>query len=111
MEQIRVLRVAKRSARKNRTMAANQMRALVTTAPQALREQLRGLTIAELVEVAAAFRFHDDPNTIVHTTKYTLRELSRRYQQLTEQLGRITGQLERLVATTAPKLVDRFGVG
>lgn len=111
VEQIRVLRVAKRSARKNRTMAANQLRALVTTAPQALRDELRDLTTVELVETAAAFRFHDDPDTIVHTTKYTMRELARRIRQLDEQLDRITGLLEELVTTTAPKLVAKFGVG
>jgi transposase len=111
VEQIRVLRVAKRSAVKNQTMAANQMRALVTTAPQELRDELRDLSTAELVEVAAAFRFADDPDTIVHTTKYTLRELARRYQQLTEQLERLTRLLDDLVATTAPELVNTYGVG
>lgn len=56
VEMIRVLRVARRSAVKNRTMAANQLAALVTTAPDRLREQLRGLGTVELAAVAARFR-------------------------------------------------------
>ncbi len=111
VEQIRVLRVAKRSAKKNRTMATNQLWALVTTAPQQLRDELRDLSTDELVETAAAFRFAEDPDTVVHTTKYAMRELARRHQQLSEQLDRLTRLLEDLVATTAPKLVDKYGVG
>ncbi len=111
VEQIRVLRVAKRSAMKNRTMAANQLWALVTTAPQELRDRLRDLSTADLVDTAAAFRFADEPDTAFHATKYAMRELARRHQQLSEQLDRLTGLLEELVATTAPKLIDKFGVG
>ncbi len=42
VEAIRVLRVARSSARRDRTEALNQMRSLVSTAPDELREQLRG---------------------------------------------------------------------
>jgi hypothetical protein len=41
VEMIRVLRLTRRSAVKNRTMTANQINALITTAPHALRDQLR----------------------------------------------------------------------
>ena len=43
VEMIRALRVARQSAVKARTQAANQLRALVVTAPDALRARLRGL--------------------------------------------------------------------
>ena len=49
VEAIRVLRVARASARRDRTRALNQMRALITTAPDELRAQLRGLTIPKLL--------------------------------------------------------------
>jgi transposase len=42
-ESLRVLRVARRSAVKARTQAANQMHALLSTAPEGLKEGLRGL--------------------------------------------------------------------
>ncbi len=56
VEAIRVLRIARTSARRDRTRALNQMRSLVTTAPDELRSQLRNLTIPKLVHTAAGFR-------------------------------------------------------
>jgi transposase len=41
VEMLRVLRVARRSAVKAHTQAANQLASLVVTAPEALRQQLR----------------------------------------------------------------------
>lgn len=43
VEMIRALRVARRSAMKARTQAVNQLKALIVTAPDVLREHLRGL--------------------------------------------------------------------
>jgi transposase len=111
VEMIRVLRVARRSAVKNRTMAANQLSALVLTSPDELRDRLRGLSIQRLVAIAAAFRPGEQPETATAATKYALRELARRYQQLTEQIARLDAQLDRLVDEIAPELVAKHGVG
>src|SRR3712207_5918825 len=43
-EMVRALHVARRSALKARTQAANQLRALLVTAPEELRAELRGLS-------------------------------------------------------------------
>src|SRR5207302_9707481 len=56
MEMLRTLRVARQSAIKARTQAANELHALVITAPDALRAQLRRLKISQLVATTAAFR-------------------------------------------------------
>ena len=61
MEMLRALRVARQSAVKARAQAANQLHALVVTAPDALRAQLRPLTLARLVTTAAAFRAAGSP--------------------------------------------------
>ena len=53
---IRVLRVARRSARKERVRAINQLRSLVSTAPEELRSELRGLSISRLVHKTAGLR-------------------------------------------------------
>ena len=53
VEAIRVLVVAKRSARQARVKALTQMRHLVITAPDQLRCRLNGLTVAALVSEAA----------------------------------------------------------
>ena len=56
MEMVRTLRVARQSALKARTQAANELHALVVTAPDAMRAQLRRLKFPQLVATAAAFR-------------------------------------------------------
>ncbi|MBA2550504.1 MAG: IS110 family transposase [Nocardioidaceae bacterium] len=111
VEMIRVLRVTRRSAVKNRTMTTNQLAALVTTASEELRARLRGLSIAKLVAVAAKFRIGDEPGTVIDATRYALRELARRHQYLSEQIARLDIQLDRLVAAAAPELVAKTGVG
>jgi transposase len=52
----RVLRVARRWAIRARSQAANQLHSLLVTAPDPLRQQLRGLPLARLVQVAATVR-------------------------------------------------------
>jgi transposase len=110
VEMIRALRVARRSAIKARTQAANQLDSLVITAPEELRVQLRGLATARRVEVAAAFR-PGSLTTPVAATKLALRELARRHLALSAELERLDTELAKLVRKAAPKLVARRGVG
>ena len=56
VESLRVLRVAMLSARKARTQAINQIHSLVCTAPDELRDKLRGLPTVDLIRVCAALR-------------------------------------------------------
>ena len=110
VEAIRALRVARRSARHGRIAAINQMRALLVSGPDDLRETLRGSTPSKLVTTAARFR-PADPTTAVGATKLALRELARRVQSLEAECERLDAVLEPLVAATAPDLVACFGVG
>ena len=50
VEAIRVLTVARRSALKARTQAANQIHDLLTTAPETLKDQLKGLSGRALID-------------------------------------------------------------
>ncbi len=77
VEAIRALRVARRSARHGRITAINQMRALLVSGPNDLRETLRGSTVSKLVTTAARFRLAD-PTTAAGATRFALRELARR---------------------------------
>lgn len=92
-------------------MAANQISSLVATAPDALRDQLRGLSTGKRVALAAKYRTGEQPTTVLEMTRYALRELARRYEHLTEQVDRLDTQLDRLVADTAPDLLAKKGVG
>jgi transposase len=105
-----VLRVARCSARHDRTEALNQMRSLVCTAPEPLRESLRDLTGHQLVVTAAALRPGAEVS-VLSATKTALRELAHRAQYLRAQIKILDGQLRPLVAATAPQMVTRHGVG
>jgi transposase len=110
IESIRVLRVARRSALKARTQAANQLHAIVVTAPEPLRAQLRGLTLTQLA--ARAARFRPGPATDpTEATKTALRSIARRWRDLGAEIDDLDAALEPLVAHTAPDLVASHGVG
>jgi transposase len=111
VEMIRTLRAARRSAIKARTQAANQLQALRVTAPEQLRQRLRGLSTKELVSVAARFRLGDDPRDVPTATKFALRSVARRYETLSEEIAELDACLDRLVGPAAPELVALPGIG
>jgi len=117
VEAIRTLRLARRSAVKARTQAANQLRALVVTAPDALRARLHGLPLSGLVAAAAAFRVPAPATPATPApgpaaaTKLTLRSLARRHRHLTAEVEALDAHLAQLAAAAAPALVAVKGVG
>jgi transposase len=112
-EMVRTLHVARRSALKARTQAANQLRALLLTAPEELRAQLRGLSTAKLVATAARFpRFRPgDPKDLRVATKLAMRSLARRHLRLSEEIAELERQIARLVSEAVPALAALRGVG
>jgi len=104
VEMIGSLRLARRSAVKARTQAANQLKALLVTAPDVLRAQLRRLPPAELVTTAARLRPATKPATPTDAAKLALRSIARRWLQLTQEITALEVQLDRLVAAAAPAL-------
>jgi transposase len=111
VEMIRALRTARHSAVKARSQAANQLQALVVTAPETLRKRLRGLSTRELVAVAARFRLGSDPADVQTATKFALRSVARRHRQLSEEIAELDEQLDQLVADAAPGLVSLTAIG
>ncbi len=110
VEGMRVLRVARISARKARTQALNQMRSLICTGPDDIRTELRHLNVYRLLERCSAFRpgAGRDPRSL---TRLTLRLLARRALALEAEVAELDAILEPLVADTAPQLVARLGIG
>jgi transposase len=110
VEAMRVLRVARSSARKARTQALNQIRSLISTGPEPIRAELRDLSIYEVLERCASYRpaIKLDVGSI---TKRTLRMLARRAIALEQEVGEIDRMLKPLVAQTAPELAAVVGVG
>jgi transposase len=110
VEAIRVLRLARSSARRDRTRALNQMRALITTAPDELRSQLRALTIPRLVRTAAGFR-PARRTDVASAHRLALKTLARRVLELDDEVATLDAVLVPLVAETAPEMIERVGVG
>ena len=114
VEMIRTLRLARRSAMKARTQAANQLHALVVTAPDDLRARLRPLTTTELITLVAAFllvRTGTALGTPLAAAKLALKGLAIRYRQLSAEIDALDMYLEQLVSTVAPQLLAVKGVG
>jgi transposase len=107
---IRTLRVARRSAVQSTTQVANQIKALIVTAPAELREQLRSLTGGTLIETLAALR-PGPITTPTAATKMTMRALARRHQYLGEEIATLNAELDRLTQEVAPDLCALKGVG
>ena len=93
VEAVRLLRIARRSAMKARAQAANQLRSVIDTAPEALRAKLLGLKERERVTKAAPLR-PGEVSTSLGAAKFALASL-----------------LAALVNTTVPSLVAIIGVG
>jgi transposase len=111
VEMIRVLRSARRSAVKARSQAANQLQALLVTAPQDLRQRLRRLPTKELVVTCARFRLGGDPEDVRTASRFALRSVARRHEALSEEIAELDAQLGRLVVEVAPGLISRPGIG
>lgn len=111
VEMIRTLRSARQSAVKSRSQAANQLKALLVTAPEVLRHRLRELPTKELVASCARFRLGNDPDDVETATEFALRSVARRHEALSEEITELDVQLDRLVAEVAPKLISLPAIG
>lgn len=111
VEAIRVLRITRRSAIKARTQATNQIRALLVTAPAALREHADALPYPELIRTLARLRPGADLAGPLNATKAALRRLARRHQILDQEIAELDAELAPLIQHSAPELLNLFGVG
>jgi len=111
VEAIRALTVARRSAQSVRVKTMNQIRHLGFTAPDDLRERFDGVSRARLGAEAASLRPRPGTDQVLFATKTALRVLGRRLLHLDAEMAELNGQLDELVAATAPELLAVFGVG
>ncbi len=97
-ESIRALRVARRGAVKARTQAGNQLRDLIVTAPEQVRDTLAGLTTAQRVALAARFR-PGDLTGPAEGAKAAMAAVARRHQVLTAEITQLDASLDALAGT------------
>ncbi len=111
VEMIRHLKVARDTAVKGRTQAMLTLKAIIVSAPSALRKQLDHLTgKMTLIRHLAALR----PGPITSTTasaKASLRAIARRWLALDEEIKSHDSHLKVLTTARAPKLVQAHGMG
>jgi transposase len=110
VEALRGLRNTRRSAMKMRTQTANQLHALVITAPDELRVTLNGLKLAQQIVTCARFRVSTklSPENGIRTA---LRSLARRYQALTNELGELDRAISSYCEAINPALLGAPGIG
>ena len=111
VEAIRVLVVAKRSARQARVKALIQMRHLGYTAPDQLRCRLKGLSVPALVAEGSRLRPTRSPDPVTAATKASLSSLAHRISALDDELAALDERIEALLEATVPDLLALFGVG
>ena len=110
VESMRVLRVARLSARKARTQALNQMRSIISTAPDRSAPSSAHLNVYRLLERASAYR-PGQRRDVTSLTKVSLRTLARRALALEAEIAEIDAILEPLVARHRPRADRPVGIG
>ena len=110
VESLRVVQVARASAVTARTQVANQLTALVVTAPEDVARGLRPLTTAQRIEWCARLLVLPgaDPR---EATARVLRHLARRWQHLDGEIRELDAELAALTRLAAPRLLAEPGVG
>jgi transposase len=88
-----------------------QLRDLLITTPEPLRNELRPLTRARLLQRLAATRPHGRQDAELRGSLLALRSIARRVLQLTAEERKLAREIETLIRKLAPQLLDQPGVG
>ena len=111
-EAVRLLLLARRSAVDVRRQALTQLRAVIVTAPDRLRQELRALPLGKLLERCS--RFHRSTSSAGAdelATRLVLRSLARRIAAATREADELERELLGHVRALAPRLLDEPGIG
>jgi transposase len=110
-EALRLLLVARRSAVDVRREALTQLRGVIVTAPERLREELRGLPTGKLLHRCSRLRRSSAASVDELATKLVLRSLARRIEAATLEADELERDLLGHIRALAPALLDEPGVG
>lgn len=110
VEIIRMIKMTRDSAVKAQTQAVNQLKAVLVTAPDELRESLARLGLVTLLNRCAALR-PGELSTPLAAAKHALRLLARRALTLREEARQLREHLNQLTCAAAPTLVEMSGIG
>jgi transposase len=110
-EALRVHTVTRAGVVRARTAAINELKALVLTAPDDLRQELRHLTTKELVKRCAAFRDTPQRPVAERCSRNTMRSIARRIICFNEEISVHDIAMKLLIDEAAPQLVAEPGIG
>jgi transposase len=110
-EALRLLLVARRSAVDVRREALTQLRAVIVTAAEPLRQELRGLPEGKLLDRCSRFRRPGSASADELATRLVLRSLARRVRAATAEADELEHEILAHVRALAPALLDEPGVG
>jgi transposase len=110
-EAMRLLLIARRSAVDVRREALTQLRAVIVTAPEPLREQLRRLSLAKLLDRCSRLRRSARPAPDELAVRLVLRSLARRVLAATSEADQLEREILAHVRALAPALLDEPGIG
>jgi transposase len=108
---LRALHIARRSAVKHRTAVINQLKAMLVSAPDAVREKYRGLTTLKLIEALARCRPDALADPWAQSMLIAAKMLAQRVQFLETQAEELETQIDALVTDANPGLRAAYGVG
>jgi len=110
-EALRLLLLARRSAVDVRREALVQLRSVIVTAPDRLREDLRGLPAGRLLERCSRLRRTSSASADELATRLVLRSLARRIEAATLEAADLEREILAHVRGLTPQLLDEPGVG
>jgi transposase len=110
-EALRVLLLTRRSAVDVRRVALVQLRSLIVTAPDDLRNELRRLPLGELLRRCSRFRRSSSRTPDQLATILALRSLAQRIQTATHEAGDLEREILAHVRALAPDLLAEPGIG
>jgi transposase len=110
-EALRLLLLARRGAVDVRREALVQLRSVIVTAPDRLREELRGLPVQRLLERCSRLRRSTTATPDEVAVRLVLRSLARRVEAATLEADELERELLGHVRVLAPQLLEEPGVG
>jgi transposase len=110
-EALRLLLLARRSAVDVRRVAIVQLRSVIVTAPESLRDELRQLPLGELLRRCSRFRRSSSRTPDELAIILVLRSLARRIEAATEEARELEPEILGHVRALVPELLNEAGVG
>jgi hypothetical protein len=110
-EAMRVLVVTREGAVRDRTRALNQLKAMIVSAPDELRDRVRGESGTKLVSRCARLRTVPTRPVDYRATVAALSSLAKRVEHLEAEIKAHDRYLEELTAEHCPQLLAECGVG